>query len=223
MYAEPARSFVAQHGGDVRTGVAATIHLDAAGAMTVRAGDETLTAPVVVSAVPWHALPQLFDEPPAALAQTFADARHTQASPIVSVNLWFDRVVLDEPFVGLPDRTMQWVFEKRHVFGGGASHLSLVSSGAVSSLTMTNAGLVALAHEELIASLPAVRAARLLRSSVVREPRATFSLAPGQPPRPSTRTPIRGFFLAGDWIDTGLPATIESAVRSGHLAADAAS
>jgi hydroxysqualene dehydroxylase len=55
---------------------------------------------------------------------------------------------------------------------------------------------------------------------VVREPRATFSLAPGQPRRPTTRTPIKGFYLAGDWIDTGLPATIESAVRSGHLAAD---
>ena len=58
---------------------------------------------------------------------------------------------------------------------------------------------------------------------MIREPRATFSLAPGQPPRPSTKTPIRGLYLAGDWIDTGLPATIESAVRSGHQAADAAS
>ena len=72
--------------------------------------------------------------------------------------------------------------------------------------------------------MPARRArARLLRATVVREPRATFSLAPGQPPRPSTRTPVRGLYLAGDWIDTGLPATIESAVRSGHRAAAAAS
>ncbi len=223
MYAEPARAFLERHGGEVRTGAAATMHADAAGAMTLHAGDDVVSAPVVVSAVPWHALPQLFDEPPPSLGQTIAHARKTDASPIVSVNLWFDRVVLDEPFVGLPDRTMQWVFEKRHVFGSGASHLSLVSSGAASTLHMSNAELVALAHEELMASLPAVRRARLVRSTVVREPRATFSLAPGQPPRPSTRTPIRGFFLAGDWVDTGLPATIESAVRSGHLAADAAS
>jgi uncharacterized protein with NAD-binding domain and iron-sulfur cluster len=62
----------------------------------------------------------------------------------------------------------------------------------------------------------------LLRGSVIREPRSTFSLAPGQPPRPGTRTPIGGLFLAGDWIDTALPATIESAVRSGQMAAAAA-
>ena len=58
------------------------------------------------------------------------------------------------------------------------------------------------------------------RATVVREPRATFSLAPGQPARPSTETGVRGLWLAGDWIDTGLPATIEGAVRSGHSAAD---
>jgi len=56
----------------------------------------------------------------------------------------------------------------------------------------------------------------------VREKRATFSVAPGQPPRPEPRTPIPGLFLAGDWIDTGLPATIEGAVRSGHSAASLA-
>jgi len=69
--------------------------------------------------------------------------------------------------------------------------------------------------------MPAVRAATLRRATVIREPRATFSLAPGQPRRPATVTPIRGLYLAGDWIETGLPATIESAVRSGHQAADA--
>ena len=55
----------------------------------------------------------------------------------------------------------------------------------------------------------------------VREKRSTFSLAPDAPPRPQTTTPVEGFFLAGDWIDTGLPATIESAVVSGHRAAAA--
>jgi uncharacterized protein with NAD-binding domain and iron-sulfur cluster len=56
---------------------------------------------------------------------------------------------------------------------------------------------------------------------VVREKRATFSLAPGQPARPGVTTPVRGLFLAGDWIETGLPGTIESAAVAGHQAAHA--
>ena len=108
------------------------------------------------------------------------------------------------------------------VFGGEASHLSVVSSGASPLVALTNEELIVRAHDELLEALPAVRRASLLRGTVVREPRATFSLAPGQPARPSVATPVRGLYLAGDWIDTGLPATIESAVRSGHLAADRA-
>jgi uncharacterized protein with NAD-binding domain and iron-sulfur cluster len=118
---------------------------------------------------------------------------------------------------------MQWAFEKGPVPGGTASQVSLVSSGASPLVGRANSELVALAYDELRQALAAVRLATLVRSAVTREPRATFSLAPGQPPRPSTKTPIRGLYLAGDWIDTGLPATIESAVRSGHQAADAAS
>jgi hydroxysqualene dehydroxylase len=70
--------------------------------------------------------------------------------------------------------------------------------------------------------LPTFRQPPLRHSLVLRERRATFSLRPGGPPRPSTLTPVAGLILAGDWIDTGLPATIESAVVSGHRAAAAA-
>jgi uncharacterized protein with NAD-binding domain and iron-sulfur cluster len=101
-----------------------------------------------------------------------------------------------------------------------ASHVSLVSSGAASILARSNVELVRTAHEEILTAMPEIRAARLLRATVVREPRATFSLAPGQPTRPPTESGLRGLLLAGDWIDTGLPATIESAVRSGHRAAE---
>ena len=115
---------------------------------------------------------------------------------------------------------MLWVFDKRQVFGEAASHLSLVSSGASPLVDRTNAELVAAAHRELMDAMPEVRAAALVRATVVREPKATFSLAPGEPQRPGTTTGVPGLVLAGDWIDTGLPATIESAVRSGHRAAD---
>jgi squalene-associated FAD-dependent desaturase len=221
MYAEPARRYVESRGGTVRTGASARVRIDPGGAVTAAAGGDEWRATAVVAAVPWFALPDLFEGETGTLEPTLTNARNAAASPIVTVNLWFDRQVIDEPFVGLPGREMQWVFEKRLVFGGAASHLSLVSSGAAGILRRTNPELLDLAHRELLEALPAVRAARLLRGTVIREPRATFSLAPGQPPRPSTRTAIPGLYLAGDWIDTGLPATIEGAVRSGHAAADA--
>ena len=222
MYAEPAREYVERRGGEVRTGTAAAIDVRGGAVAGVTVGGERLTASAVISAVPWFALPNIVVGDAPELAATLDHARRTAASPIVTVNLWLDRRVIDEPFVGLPGRAMQWVFDKRMVFGDEAAHLSLVSSGAAGILQLANDAVVALALRELVDALPVMREAKLLRSTVIREPRATFSLAPGQPPRPSTRTGVRGLFLAGDWIDTGLPATIESAVRSGHLAAHAA-
>jgi zeta-carotene desaturase len=86
---------------------------------------------------------------------------------------------------------------------------------------MDAASIVDRATAELRRALPAMASRRIVRSVVVKERRATFSLAPGEPSRPATRTPLAGFYLAGDWIETGLPGTIESAARSGHLAAEA--
>ena len=228
MYAEPARTFIEDHGGEVRTGAAAKVHVSDRGVEAVDAAGARWSPKAVVAAVPWFALGDLFgdqvrlkpDGPYERLAGIIERAGRMSSSPIATVNLWFDRQVIDEPFLGLPGRAMQWVFDKRDVFGGGASHLSLVSSGADRLVNMPNDQLIAAAHTELLEALPAVRPARLLRSTVVRERHATFSLAPGQPPRPATDTGVRGLFLAGDWIDTGLPATIESAVRSGHRAAE---
>ena len=221
MYAEPAREYIERHGGGVRTGAAAKVVLTADGGAIagVRIGAETVPTAHVISSVPWFAVAELFDSEPPALRGVLDRARRMASSPIVTVNLWFDRPVLDLPFVGLPGRAMQWVFDKSLVLGQHSSHLSLVSSGAADILAETNIELVHRAHAELLDALPLVRAARLVRATVVREPRATFSLAPGQPARPSTNTDLQGFLLAGDWTDTGLPATIESAVRSGHKAA----
>jgi predicted NAD/FAD-dependent oxidoreductase len=221
MYAEPARQYIDQHGGAVRSGMPARVRVGAGGVDQVSAGGEEWQASAVIAAVPWYALPDLFEGDTAPLAPMLTNARNTAASPIVTVNLWFDRQVIDQPFIGLPGRLMQWLFDKRMVFGDSAAHLSLVSSGAPEVLAWTNPDLLARAHRELLDAVPAVGSARLLRGTVIREPRATFSLAPGQPPRPPTRTSIPGLYLAGDWVDTGLPATIEGAVRSGHAAAAA--
>src|SRR5262249_25417977 len=142
------------------------------------------------------------------------------SKPIVTVNLWYDRVVMEDAFVGLPARQMQWVFDKRRAFGENASHLSLVASGADSLVAQDSETLIALAAREVASAIPGARDAVPRRGTVVREKRATFSLAPREPPRPDVATPVEGLFLAGDWIDTGLPGTIESAAIAGHQAAN---
>jgi squalene-associated FAD-dependent desaturase len=227
MYALPARAYIEMHGGEVRTNSPAMIECsgpsgaDLSGPrVTVRG--EHFTDRLVICAVPWFALSEVFVDPPASLRSTLDAAGRTAASPIVTVNLWFDRVVIDHMLVGLPGRAMQWVFDKRRVFGEQASHLSLVSSGAERIVSLGNEELIQLAIQEVNHAIPAARAASVRRAVVVREKRATFSVAPGQPQRPVTRTSIPGLLLAGDWIDTGLPATIEGAVRSGHIAASLA-
>jgi len=220
MYAEPARAYVERHGGSVRTGAPAVVRLGEERVSFVSAGAERFEAGHVIAAVPWFAFGALFDGEHGVIAGIIERARAMASSPIVTVNLWFDGEVIEEPFVGLPGREMQWVFDKRQAFGPSASHLSLVSSGAATIAARTNEALIASAHAQLLEAFPRARGVQMLRATVIREPNATFSLAPGQPLRPGTLTPIRGLYVAGDWVDTGLPATIESAVRSGHAAAE---
>ena len=219
-YAVPARHYVERAGGEVKVNAPARVVCGQP--LSVRVRDDVMAARVVICAVAWYALSSVFPDCPASLASVTAAADATVASPIVTVNLWFDRPVTSTAFVGLPGRAMQWVFDKRVLFGDASSHLSLVSSGADALVGRSNQELIDLAISELRDALPACRDAELRRAVVVREKRATFSVAPGQPRRPSVETAVPGLFLAGDWIDTGLPATIESAVISGHRAADAA-
>ena len=222
FYADPARAFIESRGGEVRTRAPAKVVVVNRRVLGVNCSGELLTGRTVISAVPWFAFPRLFADEPPSLTEVLARARSMGSAPIATVNLWFDRPVLDEPFVGLVGRTMQWVFDKRFAFGLDESHLALVSSGAHDVMRLTNDELIRLALAELRSALPSARGARLGHASAIKERRATFSLAPGQPQRPDTRTTVGGLFLAGDWIDTGLPGTIESAVASGHRSAEAA-
>lgn len=222
MYAHPAREFIEARGGRVRTNALARVEVDGRRVVAVDVRGERFEAKAVICAVPWHDLPAVVRGETAPMASVLDAAGRLASSPIVTVNLWFDRVVMDTAYVGLPGRAMQWAFDKRAAHGGGASHLSLVSSGADAILRMGNDELVALASAEVGESLRPARDARIVRATVVREPRATFSLAPGQPARPATTTAVDGLWLAGDWTATRLPATIESATVSGHRAAAAA-
>lgn len=219
LYAEPAARYIEAHGGSVRRRVSARLELSMfGGPHRVLAGGEVLMASAVISAVPWHAVGRLWDGPPPQSLATIVDAAtRLPSAPIVTVNLWFDQPVMTERQVGLVGTAFHWAFQKK-----SSELISLVASGAESLLRQSNDDLAALAERELRACLPGAASAVCRRALVVREARATFSLAPGTPPRPATRTPVPGFFLAGDWTDTGLPGTIEGGVLSGHRAADAA-
>ena len=221
MYAEPARRYIEARGGEVRTNALARVRIEGGRVAGVEVRGEPVSVSRVVAAVPWFALDPLLVGDTAPMAAITGAASRMVSKSIVTVNLWYDRAVMDDAFVGLPGREMQWVFDKRQAFGKRASHLSLVASGADRLAAADNATLIALAAREVGGALAGARQANLLRGTVVRERRATFSLALDQPKRPGVTTPVDGLFLAGDWIDTGLPGTIESAALAGHMAAAA--
>ncbi len=221
LMAMPAVDYLEARGGAVMLRRPARIAMSGGRITSVKVGDTIVRAATVISAVPWHAFAGLWEEnAPSALSEVSRNAAGMRSTPIVTVNMWFDRSVMDRrhSFLGVVDGTTQWLFDREKITGSGG-HLSAVSSGAVDLLRLENDDLVERAHADVRRVLPASARATLTRALVVREPRAGFSLAPNSPPRPGAVTPLQGFLLAGDWTDTGLPATIEGAVRSGVAAA----
>lgn len=223
LYVTPSVRFLEDRLCTVTTHAKARILISEGGEVNgIQIGDEHLHATTVICAVPWYAMSDVFVGSPRPLATLIAQATALGSAPIVTVNLWLEKWRSPEPMVGLPGRTFQWLFDRRAFVGVQQRHVSLISSGAQAICARPNDELVTMAWDELHATFPDVRDARLQHTNVIRERRATFALQPGAPPRPAVRTPVNGLFLAGDWIDTGLPATIESAVVSGHRAAAAA-
>ncbi|MBL8179472.1 MAG: FAD-dependent oxidoreductase [Bryobacterales bacterium] len=170
----------------------------------------TVQADHYVSALPFERLQPLMPQLPIEWS-AFSHA------PITGIHLWFDRSVTDLPHGTLLDRNLQWFFNK-----GEGRYLMLVVSASRGMLEMSRNAIIELAEKELAEFLPAVRQAKLLKAHVVKEVRATFAASPGlEEKRPRAETPYRNFFLAGDWTRSGWPATMEGAVRSGYLAAEA--
>lgn len=179
-------------------------------ARAVVARGERHAADFVISAVPFERLCTLAPEleiPAALLAH----------SPITGIHLWFDRPVTELPHAALLDRTIQWMFNK-----DAGRYLQLVVSASRDLLETRRADVIGLALKELREFFPSVREAQLERAQVIKEARATFAAAPGtESLRPGPVTAVRNLFLAGDWTRSGWPATMEGAVRSGYLAAEA--
>ena len=222
VFGEPARAYLEARGGQIKVDALSRVVVagDRVGYVDTRG--TSIRAATVIVAVPWFGLAGVLrGSEHGALGDLVAREATRASSSIVSVNLWLERGAMPSPFVGLPERTFQWMFDKRWAFGETASHFTLVASGADEVLRHSNDELADLALAEAREALPDLRQAKVQRIRVVREPNATFSLAAGEPPRPGTRTAVEGLLLAGDWTDTGLPATIEGAVVSGHAAAAA--
>ncbi len=168
------------------------------------------TADAYVLAVPFEKLSSL-------IPGFNIDLTPFQHSPITGIHLWFDRSITDLPHATLLDRTMQWMFNKN-----GGKHIQLVVSASRTLLEMPRNEVIALALKELAEFFPAAAEAKLERAHVVKEVRATFSASPGlEALRPTNKTSIPNLFLAGDWTKSGWPSTMEGAVRSGYLAAEA--
>ena len=152
-----------------------------------------------------------------------ADAARMEVAPITGIHLWFDREFTDDVHAALLDTRVQWMFHKSRIREWGperGSYLELVISGSFAELRMSREAILESALGELRSLYPAMAGARLVKSTVLKEARATFSVAPGMDAaRPGQRTGVPGLFVAGDWTKTEWPSTMEGAVRSGRLAA----
>ena len=178
-------------------------HIDASGFVVE---GKAVTADRYICALPFEKLP--------AMGLPAPDLQH---SPITGVHLWFDREVTTLPHATLLGRTMQWMFNKDR-----GRYLQLVVSASRDLTPLSRQEIIEIAVGDLRLFLPRVRDANLVKAHVVKEQRATFSAAPEtESLRPGTECSIPNVYLAGDWTRSGWPATMEGAVRSGYMAAEA--
>jgi squalene-associated FAD-dependent desaturase len=224
---------VERRGGQVETraGVEQLCQLED-GRWRLRAGEREFVAEDVVLALPFEQTRTLVadlggldaagDEVRRELLGKMERFEH---SPFISVLLWFDREITALDHAWLLDTTIQWFFHKSRIRAQGAgagSYVEVIIAGSKRELTMGRAEILEAALGELRRFFPAVAEAQLLKSGILKEARATFSVTPGLDRfRPEQATGIPGLFLAGDWTRTDWPSTMEGAVRSGRLAAGA--
>jgi hydroxysqualene dehydroxylase len=223
LYTEQAKAFIESHGGEIRTFARVNkilLHERKVTAVALKSG-ERLEADYLISTTPPNVLAEMLDDE---LRETdFSYLEKLHSSAIVSINLWFDRPVTDCQFIGLIGTEIQWLFNKDaiSVKSKKSNHLALVISAANQYVNRTKHQLVDLALRDLHKLIPQSLEAKLLHSTIVKERDATIShTVESDTLRPTAQTSIANFILAGDWTNTGLPATIESAVLSGKIAAE---
>jgi hydroxysqualene dehydroxylase len=228
LYCEAARNFIQRHDGVVAChAIVERFEVDEQGRVVrlrLRDGRSLGAANFIAAVTPDRLLKMLPEG--TSTDPAFNALSEIQSSPIICVHLWLDREVTQSAFVGFIGTTTQWLFNKRRIFAQHGArrpgYLSFVISGARSLVDRPHDELLDQVLSDLHAMLPAARHARVLKALVLKEKQATIAADPlSDARRPPLTTPFTNLFLAGDWIQTGLPATIESAVVSGHAAAAA--
>jgi len=221
-YVDAAREYITSRGGQVECSrtVASLVIAEGVCRGARLADGRAVAADAVISAVPWVEFTRILPGELLRLEPYFTDILSLRPAPIISVNLWFEKPITDLDFVGLRGTTVQWLFNRGKVSSAAENCVSLVLSGAHSRIDYRKEDLLGLALRDLAELFPALHRVKVTRSLVIKERFATFSPSVGiDALRPPTQSPIRGLYLAGDWTATGLPATIEGAVRSGNSAA----
>lgn len=183
-------------------------------------------------ALPFDALDRVLPAAPES-APLREKISHFENSPITGIHLWFDRQITDLDHAVLLDRTIQWMFHKSRLQPNRAqtsngqpagSYIELVVSCSKALLEKSRNEIVDLALGEVREFFPMARNANLVKATVIKEVNATYSPRPSlDAHRPTAVTGWPRVFLAGDWTATGWPATMEGAVRSGYIAAEAVS
>lgn len=215
-------------GAEVRTQarvVSLTMNGDQVGPLKLQDGSE-VSGHDYILAIPHHQLINILPSAQTGLdrfRQLREQISQLESSPITSVHLWYDRPIMDLPHAVLIDRLGQWVFSRgeRNGPNGPRFLYQVVISASRPLQGIPQEEIIQRIHKELSSIWSDARDARLLHSRMITERRAVFSAVPGvDAVRPGQETEVSNLFLAGDWTQTGWPATMEGAVRSGMMAAN---
>ena len=227
LVSEATKSYLSARGGEVLLGAGAReIAVDGDMVCGVQTSNGVVKGDWYISALPSYDLTAML---PQSLADGdfFSRAKGLSYSPIVDVHIWYDRPVMDEAFSGFVDSPLQWVFNKTRMRGDegdSGQYLCISLSGAWQYADMPKQEIREMFLDEMKRVFPRARDAQVERLLIVKQPRATFRSVPGvEAHRLPSATPISNLFLAGEWVDTGWPGTMEGAVRSGRTAAQALS
>ncbi len=210
-----AEEVIASSGGELRLGQSVQSVRERA---VVTVDGQTLGADAVILAVPPERAARLIDPAVAARDDRFARLGEITHSPILGVHMTFDRPVLPLHSAVLVSRPTQWVFRK----DSEGRKLHAVISAADDWVALTEDEITRRVVADLVACFPDARDAAVVSSRPVKEKLATFAATPEiEAIRPATVGESR-ILLAGDYVQTGWPATMEGAARSGYMAAAAA-